>query len=141
MRLNIPQPASGCPIFPKRKKGGGTVEALALTQSNELFCDYDSFHPEMDVAVIVVSTRFSEGERVGPTVLRDIGVKRRQVRVRCCIGRYSVQDAAIILPDNGRAIYDCVVRGRTEETIGIGGCSPTCVVVFDEYVRGGRGWR
>jgi hypothetical protein len=103
----------------------------------ELVRDDKALHPEMDVAVIVVLACLSEGERVCPTVLRDIGVKRREAPVCCCIGRHRMQDAATVFPDNGRTVYRSVVRGRTEKTTGIWRCSPTCVVVFNEYVRRG----
>ena len=38
---------------------------------HELVCVDDAFHPEMDVAVIVVGALCGEGERVSPTVLPD----------------------------------------------------------------------
>ena len=77
--------------------------------SKGLLCDDDAFHPRMDVAVVVVRARLSEGKGVSPTVLRHVTVNRWEASVQRGIGRYSVQYASIVLPDYCGAVYRCVV--------------------------------
>src|SRR3989475_1072793 len=92
----------------------------------------------MDVAVIVVGALCGEGERESSTILPDsIAVERRQTTVCRGIRSCRVGNSSNIFPDNGGAVFRCVVRGRSEKTNG--GRGRPKAPVLHEYGCGGGG--
>ena len=91
--------------------------------------DY-AFHPQMDVAVVVVCACSRECELVDVATAHGGAPKRGEATVRRRVCRYGVWGRSAILPDNRGSVSSCVVGDWTEVTCGIGWAGAASAVVL-----------